>query len=134
MEGWSRWGEDKNLPKKMELESLTDGKDGLVLKFCDSECSDRKINVIYSNMVLAYRNRDEGDYLKTFKHLSDTYGDEFYTKWSLFKVKNSEFIEWFNEESLNVHEYQKESIEHYVFITVNDVIEIISPNSPEISC
>lgn len=127
---WRRWKDYLNFPQKLVLESLTDNKDGISLKLYDENDENTKIEVIFSEHALSYRNRDEGEFLRKFKYLGDEYGDEFYTKWSLFEVNSSDYIQWFNKESLGIH--QEENIRHFVFITINDVVEVLSTYEPEI--
>ncbi|WP_427340828.1 hypothetical protein [Caloranaerobacter sp. DY30410] len=127
---WSRWKEELRLPKKLVLDSLIDNIDGLILKFSDEDDEGLQVKVVFEDHVLSYRNRDEGEFLRKFKYLGDTYGDKFYSNWSFFQVKNSEYIQWFNEENFGIH--QNEDIRHYVFITVNDVVEILSVYEPKI--
>ncbi len=129
-EMWKRWKDDLNLPQKLVLESLTDNMEGISLKFSDENDENTEIEITFTEHALSYRNRDEGEFLRKFKYLGDEYGDEFYTKWSLFEVDSSHYVQWFNEESLGIH--QDENIRHFVFITMNDVVEVLSTYEPEI--
>lgn len=129
-EVWIRWKEELNIPKKMLLDSLTDDMDGLILKCSSLEDKNLKISVVFEDYVLSYRNRDEGEFLKKLQYLSDVYGDGFYSNWSLFEVKNSEYVQWFNEESFNI--IANEDIKHYVFMTLHDVVEMLSVYEPRI--
>ena len=45
-------------------------------------------------------------------------------------MKNSEYLSWFLEESSGIYESNK--VEHYVFFTPNDVIEILSTYTPSV--
>ena len=127
---WKRWKKELEIPKKLVLDSLTDDIEGLILKFSHEEDKGLKISIVFDDYVLSYRNRDEGEFLKKFKYIGDTYGDSFYSDWSLFEVENSEYIQWFNEESFNIQ--ANKNIKHFVFITVNDVVEILSVYEPKI--
>lgn len=44
---------------------------------------------------------------------------------------NSSFVRWFNEESCE--KFVDKNIEHYVFITEDDIIEVISAIAPQIT-
>lgn len=74
---------------------------------------------------LAYRNADEGARLKSLQ-LFPTNSRE----WCLFKSYQSDFIEWIVTESNGI--YTIDQITHYIFMTPNDVIEILSLDEPEI--
>ncbi|TDX51133.1 hypothetical protein [Orenia marismortui] len=128
---WIKWKPNTNIPKKVNLESLIDNKEGLMLTFTDKHNRDNLIYVFFKGSVLSYRNTDEGNLLQTFYCLSQMYDDEFYTQWSFFKIKNSSYIRWFNKESYK--KYKGCNIEHYIFITPNDIIEVLSTYCPEVT-
>jgi hypothetical protein len=52
--------------------------------------------------------------------------------WSLFKMKNSDYIEWFNEQHLNIYINIASKLEHYVFVTEDEILEVINDNPPTI--
>ena len=52
------------------------------------------------------------------------------TKWPLFIVKNSRFLQWLNEESI-IKQFNKEPI-HYALITPNYCIDVISSSAPRV--
>jgi hypothetical protein len=62
--------------------------------------------------------------------LEKTYTKKFYSDWSLFIVKDSEFLKWFNDESYNI--YAAYQINHFVIISGSDIIDILSTYEPEI--
>lgn len=127
MEYWEKWIPIRGLPSTLYNDSLIDNSDGITLEFSD-ENEQNKIIVKFDGCVLSYRNTDEGSLGKIFKFLDKQYGTDFYANWTFFKVKNSEYINWFHEVSLGM--YKSEPIEHYVFLTPDDVIEILSTDSP----
>lgn len=129
-EQWIKWEPLEGLPQKMYLERMIDDKNGISLKF-KSESDDISIQVIFEDSVLSLRNTDEGRRLKTLDFLVNTHGKDFSSKWSLFKVTDSSYVKWFNEESFGI--YADYNVEHYVFLTPNDVFEVLSTYAPKIS-
>ena len=69
--------------------------------------------------------------LKTLNELEQKYGKDYYSKWSFFKVSNSPYKRWLNDESYDI--YAEYNLEHYVFLTTEDIFEVISTYSPDIS-
>ncbi|HHY71641.1 MAG TPA: hypothetical protein GX497_00130 [Bacillus bacterium] len=129
MEHWERWIPINGLPSKLYNDTFIDNKEGIILEFSD-EKDKSKIVVKFEEGVLSYRNTDEGSLLKKLNYLDQQYGTDFYSEWTLFKVKNSEYIKWFLEESSGI--YEPNQLEHYVFLTPNDVIEILTTYTPSI--
>lgn len=72
---------------------------------------------------------DEGDLLKSLNYWSEEYGDDFFT-WPIYTSNNSSFVKWFNE--VSCEKFADKHLEHYVFITDDDIIELISPITPQI--
>ncbi len=129
MEQWERWLPLNGLPPQLYNESFIDNKEGVILEFSD-ESEKRTITVTFDKGVLSYRNTDEGSLIKKLSQLDDQYGVEFYSEWTLFKVRNSSYIDWFLDESSGV--YKQDQIVHYVFLTPDDVIEILSSYEPSV--
>ena len=129
MEIWERWEPVSGIPAKLYNDSFLDHREGILLEFSD-ENYEQKVIVRFENGVLSDRNTDGGSLLKTWHQLDEQYRDPFYSKWPMFKVKNSAYLKWFYEQSMGIYEQQK--VEHYVFITPDDVIEILSAYSPKV--
>ena len=129
LEQWSRWEPIEGIPEKMTMESLCFDKNGTLIVL-ESEDGDTKVHILFEDSVLSLRNTDEGRRLKTINFLENMYGTDYYTSWTLFKVTNSTFVEWFNEETYNI--YADYNIEHYVFLTSDEVVEVLSTYSPSV--
>ncbi|RXS91006.1 hypothetical protein [Geobacillus sp. PK12] len=129
MEQWERWEPITGIPPAIYNDMLLDSKEGIVLKFSD-ESHKREVIIIFEEGVLSYRNTDEGSLLKMLTYLDQYYGTNFYRNWPLFKVKNSTYLKWFHEESCGI--YESRNVEHYVILTPNDVIEVLSTHPPNI--
>ena len=129
LEKWNRWEPIEGIPEKMTMESLCFDKNGTLIVL-ESEDGDTKVHILFEDSVLSLRNTDEGRRLKTINFLENMYGTDYYTSWTLFKVTNSTFVEWFNEETYNI--YADYNIEHYVFLTSDEVVEVLSTYSPSV--
>lgn len=129
-EEWAKWEPLEGIPSKMYIEKLVDDKNGTLLVF-KSEDENDTIQVLFEDSILSLRSTDEGRRLKTITFLEEKYGTDFYAKWTFFKVTNSTYVEWFNQETYDM--YTSYNIGHYVFLTPDDVVEILSTNEPHVS-
>ena len=129
-EKWAKWEPIEGIPTKMFIEKLVDDKNGTLLVF-KSEDENVTIQVLFEDSILSLRSTDEGRRLKTINLLDEKYGTDFYTKWTFFKVTNSDYVEWFNQETYDM--YAAYNIGHYVFLTPDDVVEILSTYEPNVS-
>lgn len=129
MEIWKKWVPSEDFPPTFDVESLAD-KDGVITLILGSKNPKKAIRVIFEDTVFSYKSTREIAFLKTLDDLHEKHGEAFYVGWSLFNVENSGYLQWFQQESLMV--YESQNIEHYVFYTTEDVIEILSFCQPKI--
>ncbi|WP_214736700.1 hypothetical protein [Exiguobacterium sp. s162] len=131
MNEWEKWIPLESMPARLYKESLLDdgGSLRIILR---GETEGQKYSFLFDGLVLSYRNSDEGSRLRMLEHLDRYYAHLEYGNWTLFKMKNSSYLEWFAQESLERYEGMGE-VEHYVFLTSNDVIEVLSADSPTIT-
>jgi hypothetical protein len=119
-EKYKKWEPIEDIPDRLYLDGLYHDWEGFRLLLCDYE-TDRMLRITF-DPALSYRNTDEGDLLKS------TGEAEGLCNWPLFIVENSRFLEWFQEESYNIH--TEENPIHYQVSTPNDCIDIISAFPP----
>lgn len=129
MEEWERWFPTNDIPSVIYNDKLIDDDNGITIKF-SNEYDTKNIIVAFDGNVLSYRNTDEGSLLKKIDFLDDRYGTKFYSEWSLFKAKGTDYINWFLEESSGI--YKAEEVQHYIFVTPHDVIEVLSKDPPNV--
>jgi len=85
-----------------------------------------KSNILVAfEWIHSFRVTDEGDLLKMQDDLNGQMIAGIYT------VEGSHYLSWFNEQSSNIHD--EESIKHYLIVTGDDVIEVLSSVSPTIT-
>ena len=131
MNEWEKWIPVESIPARLHKESLMD--DGDTLRIIVSDATEgQKYSFLFDGLLLSYRNSDEGSRLRMLEHLDRYYAHLEYGNWTLFKMKNSSYLEWFAQESLERYEGMGE-VEHYVFLTSNDVIEVLSADPPTVT-
>lgn len=127
--------EDKNIekwnvntfdfPKTIYLKALYDDSKGLRL-IVKKEKED-EYYLIHFDQYICYRNSDESERIKFFNS-----NRTIREPWSLFILNTSDFIDWIVEESLEIH-IQRNELTHYLIITPDDIVDIISTTTPLIS-
>lgn len=128
-EKWTKWIPLEGIPAKLYLDKLVFDQNGTLL-ILKGEDENATIQVHFDGSILSLRSTDEGRRLKTINLLDAQYGRDFYTKWSFFKVINSSYVEWFNQESYDM--YTTYNICHYIFLTSDDIVEILSTYEPNV--
>jgi hypothetical protein len=120
---YEKWAPVDSIPNRMYCEAIHDDYEGfrILLKGEDSASPTLRLKF---DSVLMYRNMDEGAMLKTLHAIKDR------ELFPLYIVKNSTWIEWFHEESYNT--YTENEIIHISIITPDDVIDILSENTPDV--
>jgi len=118
-----KWEPIDHLPEEMYLEGLHDDYEGFRLLMKGKNPQDKMLR-IHFEVPLVYRNIDEGDYLLYSPVKNESAKSTFYT------IENSQYLEWFHKESLDMHKSEK--IIHYAIYTPNDCIDILSPWSPKV--
>lgn len=73
--------------------------------------------------IYSLRVTDEGNLLKMLDHFNGKMTT------GIYKVENSSYLEWFHEQSENIHD---EVIEHYLIVTIDEVIEVLASVEPSI--
>src|SRR3990167_10258287 len=97
-EKWFKWDPCVDgIVGKYCLTRIDDKLDKLNI-FLISKESDQKIKVCFDS-VWSYCNSDETSRLHLITELSERHGDDFYTKWSFFKVEDSSYLKWLSEQS-----------------------------------
>ncbi len=84
----------------------------------------KKIKIVFDWMH-SFRVTDEGDLLK----MQDDLKGEMTT--GIYTIENSHYLAWFNEQSDNIHD--ENVITHYLIVTGDDIIDVLSSVSPKVS-
>lgn len=125
-EKWEKWHPVEGLPEKVDLPNLCFDKNGLRLEMVGVDHYERIIFQYES--TLSFRLTDEGRRLRLLSYLNDNYGKDFLGKWSFFKIMDSPYVRWLNEETYGI--YEQYEVEHHAFLTTNEVVEVISATMP----
>lgn len=128
---WSQWRPAKlDLAGNYQTIKIMDEPSGfkiLISKIDKPEI----VEIIFNKSVWAYRRTSESFRQAIFKDLSLTYGDDFYINWSFFKIERSTYLWWLRAESCYISDDL--NLEHYVFMTLDDVIDVVANYEPHIN-
>jgi len=129
MEEWKNWLPLKDMPLPSDIKSILTDDNGLIIT-CINETKKKKILFKFLGAIYAYRFTEEGCFLKTLEYLKKNYESSFVHGTSLFEVENSQYLNWFKEESYDA--WNTDEFKHYVIYTSDDILEVLSPYPPEI--
>lgn len=127
---WERWEPTTEISQKYYVDTIIDNIKGLRIILSDSENEDSKIEISFDNSVHAYRSTDEGYRQEMLNYIDEKYGTKFYSEWTLFKVTNSEYLEWISNQSFAIAE--SENLIHFAIVAVDSIIDIIAAYEPKI--
>ncbi|WP_027092746.1 hypothetical protein [Cohnella thermotolerans] len=130
-EKWIRWIPNNEISLKYYIESITDNIEGLRIRLSNANNESDRIEVVFENSVHAYRSTDESYMQNVINKLDEQYGSKFYQENTFFKVENSEYIHWLSLQSYGIA--KSEPLEHFSFLGVDSVIDVIAAYEPEIN-
>jgi hypothetical protein len=117
-----QWEPISGLPRILDPISiaLNCGKGaGLRFTLAESSTGGRSFHVAFEK-VLAFRLANESYRLKLLESIKNE------LPWPTYKVENSEWIEWFHDQTLGI--YRDWPVEHFLIIG-EDVLEVLSANT-----
>ena len=117
------WNPVDNIPKSIFVEQLIDDYDGLRIILQGKNPYDRKLEIFFFDRIF-YRNTDESYFLRTIDNIGKRGS-------SLLIVNNSLLTKWIHNESYGV--YQDKNITHYLILSGNDCIDILTSTPPKVS-
>ena len=131
---WHKWIPIQGIPNEtMYVDELTDGigEERLRIKL-SNDAESYFIEITFDAPAL-YMYSDEGKRLRTLTKLEEEYGRDFYTKWTLVQVENSEILSWVYNESCLGEAKDVIVFKHYVIAGMDEFIDVISQYEPEVT-
>lgn len=124
---WTRWEPENILPRKYNIELVTETNNG-ELKITLSDPDDtQKVYVTFPE-IDSYRNTNESYTLEIIHYLEKTYGRSFYANWTFFKIENSEYLEWLSDKSHGISDdYQ---MMHFCILGRDFLVDIACTSDP----
>ena len=115
------WQPDKCIPERVEIISVCDEEEGLVISLAEEESRKPVAKLVFQDFV-AYRNINESFRMRTWGSWRSGKGT------SLIEVKSSLWLHWLGEESGGVLE--EFEVTHYAIYTNDDCLDVASRTPP----
>ena len=94
------------------------------------DCDIGKVEILFPGLVPTYTYSVEGIRMATWAPMQVENNDEkFFTKWFIFKIEDSSYINWALQESCGF--YTADELSHYRIVTSYEVIDILSIGDPQ---
>jgi hypothetical protein len=121
IERFVKWELMSGLPRNLDTPSLiSDYERGFQLTLAEPHAEGRVFTVAFEK-PLAFRSANESYRLKLIELLHTE------LPWPTFKVENSEWLEWFHDQTLGI--YRDWPVEHFLFVG-EDIVEVLSSREP----
>jgi len=125
-EQWKNYVEDEIPFDNYEVSEVVQNAEGTKIVLCGSA------NILTVKFVWtdSLRITDEGRRIRTYNEVKEIqeYRKNFYGN-PLYIVENSEFVEWIK---LEMDGFYMNKV-HYVIMTLNDIVDVLATDSPEIT-
>lgn len=124
-EKWIRWEPIEGLLANYDIDAILDLEEGLKIIL---KCDQKQVNVFFKNGAASYIKTDETLRCYLIGSLSKQYGRDFYASWTFFKVENSEYLQWLEEQSCTIS--QGYDLQHFVFMTDDSILDVATSGEP----
>lgn len=129
VEKWEKWNPVEEIPSTFYITNIIENTKGFFI-FLKNDKQEVEIEFIFYGFFPSNRYTARRVFLKTTHYLCNQYSPNFYDSWSLFKVENSEYLKWLENESYGF--YERTDVTHYVFMGLNSVFEVLAPYAPKV--
>jgi hypothetical protein len=117
----------RDIPETIDFIGLYYDCHGFRIQVADLTRTKKPIlEIDFGKTVLAHRSMDEGKFL----NLSWKTEEAESTIGAIVIVENSDFIEWFHQQSCNI--YKEDQILHFAILTQNEWVEVLTLEIPKI--
>ena len=133
-EEWFKWMPSNALSNKYELKLFKDLPGEYVCLVLYDSIKMHTVKIIFEGWIDVYQCTDIKYKDRKLAEIENKYGPDFIKHWSFFKVKNSDFKAWGNEESLGLIDlfFSDSNYAQYTFVTTNFIIDVITGCEPKI--
>ncbi len=128
---WTRWKPREEIAGRYYIDSFGMSENWSLIVQLSNTGNTQKIKIVFPNIVGSYRYTNESYYIMVFGDLSDVYPDDFYSHWSLFKITNSQYLQWLLEQSYTLAD--RRPLQHYCIFAGDEVIDVATQFEPEVT-
>ncbi|HRN77882.1 MAG TPA: hypothetical protein PLU71_01465 [Candidatus Dependentiae bacterium] len=117
---WKKWKPEVDIFPNFCIKAIDNTTEGLFINL-KNEIDNDNIVIMINVIWFSYRVIKIENCSKTIERLKEIEGPDFFDSWSLFEVEDSNYLKWFEKESLGIYE----GVKHYVFMGYNLVFEVL---------
>jgi hypothetical protein len=128
-ERWTKWNPIKGLGPKYFIYYTKYSDMRLEILLEDLHDKKKDVRMVF-NSIFFYRVTMEFGRLLTIDFLNQNYEYDFYSKWTFFKVFNSEDLIWISNRSKKLS--HKKALMHFSFIDVDNISDVIASEEPKV--
>jgi hypothetical protein len=126
-ENWIKWVPAAGLANKYYISEVYRNIDaGFSVKLIESGNGKKGITLVFPESVWCYRSSGGGITPDNVFILNSPQPKD----WPLFKIENSDYLKWIEEESEGL--YEGWGLQHFCIITDDEIFDIISTYEPDI--
>lgn len=125
---WTRWIPPiEGLIKKYYIDGLLDTLENLKIILANAE-ETHEVHVIFESNAASYEYTDESFCNELIVQLYTTYGHDFYSDWTFFKIDNSSYIKRLSVQSSGISDSL--TLTHYCFVAGDSILHILAYEDP----
>lgn len=127
MEEWVHWKPVQDISGRYYIDffGMVGEEWDFVIKLSNFD-NTQQVEIKFGGVVTSYRYTNESYCFGVFGELSRKYGDGFYSKWSFFKINNSDYVKWIINKS-----YDSGFI-HFCIVGGDEMLDIVACYEPEV--
>ncbi len=132
MEIWEKWVPVEGIFSRFYIDTIENNTEGVFITLKNNNLK-KSIEIIFDGSMYSDCVTQRDGFLKKISELKKKYGTVFCNDWSLFKVENSDYLQWLKEESYGVYAGDGEyKMRHFVILGSNLIFEILAPYEPTV--
>jgi len=124
-----KWQPIEKVVAPLRLIQFLDNYSGLNIILQEKKLTRNIVIINYNGAVFSYRVSKNKNLDNRFSWLRQIYGEKFF-EWPFYKSNNSEYLGWLEKRSCGLNEGF--NIEHYIFVTNDYLIDVLSSYSPTV--
>ncbi len=127
-EQWLKWEPIKRASGEYTIDEIIDSLEGLTITISEYDHPNNKLKFFFKDSASAYRCTEESYRIKISESMVQPDGVDLYRSWSFFKVKNSTYLLWLEEESCGF--FPSKFFTHFAIVGENQIVDIATIGNP----
>ena len=129
-EKWIQWKPLDILSQKYSMESMLDNATQLKIILSEEDNKKNKIVILFENLPTSYKYTNKILTHALIHNLKQKHEINFYDKWTLFKIENSNYIKWLSKQSATISD--SFPFIHFSILGTNCLLDIVASYEPKV--